>query len=285
MALKHLVGLDHIVVLVRDLDGAAETWRRLGFTLAPRGTHSPHMGTGNHTIMLGADYIELIGVLTETAHNAPSRALLARRGEGIERAALTTTDAAAGVEEIRERGIFGVGPIDFGRPVILPDGRRTEARFRVFQWPLDEAPAGMRIFACEHLTRDAVWIPELQRHANGATAIVRVEIVSAEPEREAGHMARLLDRPAEREPDGAVRVASGGSRGAFVFVAPDVLARRYPGVPLDGLPSDGAASLVLATSDPEAAARSVGAARVRSGQAVCVPPALANGVLLVFEER
>ncbi|MFL5215549.1 MAG: VOC family protein, partial [Microvirga sp.] len=93
MALKQIVGLDHIVVLVRDLDGAAETWRRLGFTLAPRGTHSAHMGTGNYTIMLGADYIELIGVLTETAHNAPSRALLARRGEGIERAALTTTDA------------------------------------------------------------------------------------------------------------------------------------------------------------------------------------------------
>src|SRR4051794_30061295 len=285
MALKHIVGLDHIVVLVRDLDGAAETWRRLGFTLAPRGTHSAHMGTGNYTIMLGADYIELIGVLTETAHNAPSRALLARRGEGIERAALTTTDAAAGVEEIRDRGIPGVGPIDFGRPVTLPDGRRTEARFRVFQWPLDEAPAGMRIFACEHLTRDAVWIPELQRHANGATAIVRVEIVSPEPEREVGHMARLLDQQAEREPDGAVRVASGGSRGAFVFVTPDVLARRYPGVPLDGLPSDGAASLVLATSDPEAAARSVGAAGVRSGQAVCVPPAPANGVLLVFEER
>src|SRR4051794_38669639 len=74
MALKQIVGLDHIVVLVRDLDGAAETWRRLGFTLAPRGTYSPHMGTGNYTIMLDADYLELIGVLTETAHNAPSRA-------------------------------------------------------------------------------------------------------------------------------------------------------------------------------------------------------------------
>ena len=109
MVLKHIVGLDHIVVLVRDLDGAAETWRRLGFTLAPRGTHSAHIGTGNYTIMLGADYIELIGVLTETAHNAPSRALLARRGEGIERAALTTTDAAAGVEELLAHGFPGSG--------------------------------------------------------------------------------------------------------------------------------------------------------------------------------
>jgi len=285
MALKQIVGLDHIVVLVRDLDGAAETWRRLGFTLAPRGTHSAHMGTGNYTIMLGADYIELIGVLTETAHNAPSRALLARRGEGIERAALTTTDAAAGVEELRADGVPGIGPIDFGRPVTLPDGRRTEARFRVFQWPLEEAPAGMRIFACEHLTRDAVWLPGLQRHANGATGIVRIEIVSAEPDRGAAHMARLLDQRTEREPDGGVRVASGESRGAFVFLTSDVLAERYPAVPRDGTPSDGAASLVLATSDVEAAARAIGPAGIRRGQAVYAPPARANGVLLAFEER
>ena len=40
MALKHIVGLDHVVVLVRDLDRRRRTWRRLGFTLAPRGTHS-----------------------------------------------------------------------------------------------------------------------------------------------------------------------------------------------------------------------------------------------------
>jgi hypothetical protein len=285
MALKHIVGLDHIVVLVRDLDGAAETWHRLGFTLAPRGTHSAHMGTGNYTIMLGADYIELIGVLTETAHNAPSRALLARRGEGIERAALTTTDAAAGVEELRARGVPGIGPINFGRPVTLPDGRQTEARFRVFQWPLEGAPAGMRIFACEHLTRDAVWIPELQTHANRAQCIRRVEIVSADPRSDAEHMARLIDRSAEPEPDGAVRVASGESRGAFVFLTSDVLAQRYPAAPRDEMPSDGAASLVLATSDVDAAARAIGSAGFRRGQAVYVPPAGANGVLLAFQER
>ena len=32
MALKNVVGLDHIVIVVRDLDAAAEHWRRLGFT-------------------------------------------------------------------------------------------------------------------------------------------------------------------------------------------------------------------------------------------------------------
>jgi hypothetical protein len=282
MALKHIVGLDHVVVLVRDLDRAAEGWRRLGFTLAPRGTHSAHMGTGNHTMMLGPDYLELIGVLTDTPHNAPSRALLERRGDGIERAALTTTDAAAGVEEIRARGLDGIGPIDFGRPVTLPNGSQTEARFRVFKWPLTEAPAGLRIFACQHLTRDAVWIPELQDHANGAKRIARVEIVSSNPQRDAEHMARLLDRQVQPESDGAKRVSSGGDRGAFVFMPHEALSRRYPAVPLDGLPSEGAASLVLVSENLDAAARALGPAAVRSAGAVCAPPATANGVLLAF---
>jgi catechol 2,3-dioxygenase-like lactoylglutathione lyase family enzyme len=282
MALKHIVGLDHVVVLVRDLDRAAETWRRLGFTLAPRGTHSAHMGTGNHTMMLGPDYLELIGVLTETPHNAPSRALLERRGEAIERAALTTTDAAAGVEEIRARGLAGVGPIDFGRPVTLPSGSQTEARFRVFEWPLTEAPAGLRIFACQHLTREAVWIPELQNHANGARRIARVEIVSSDPQRDAEHMARLLDEAVQPESDGAKRVSSGKDRAAFVFMPRNALSRRYPAVPLDGLAAEGAAGLVLVSGDLDAAARALGRAAVRSGDAVCAPPAAANGVLLAF---
>ena len=74
MALKNVIGVDHAVVMAKDLDKAAEGWRRLGFTISPRGTHSAHMGTGNYTIMLDPDYIELLGVLSPTEHNAPARA-------------------------------------------------------------------------------------------------------------------------------------------------------------------------------------------------------------------
>ena len=52
VALKNVIGIDHAVVMVRDLDKAAENWKRLGFTVSPRGTHSAHMGSGNYTIML-----------------------------------------------------------------------------------------------------------------------------------------------------------------------------------------------------------------------------------------
>src|SRR5450631_4138446 len=167
VALKNIVGIDHAVVVTKDLDKAAENWKRLGFTVSPRGTHSAKMGSGNYTIMLGSDYIELMGVLVDTDHNAPTRAFLARTGGGIERVAFTTTDAAAGAEEIRARGYQPLGPTDFERPVTMPDGTQSAAKFRTFGWPLAEAPGGVRLFACQHKTWETVWIPELMKHANG----------------------------------------------------------------------------------------------------------------------
>src|SRR5579864_5901113 len=181
VALKNVIGVDHAVVVVNDLDKAAATWKALGFTISPRGTHSARLGTGNYTIMLDPDYIELLGVLAETEHNAPTRDFLARRGGGIERVAFTATDAAAGADEIRARGHAPVGPLDFERPVTMPDGSLSAAKFRIFQWPVAEAPGGVRIFACQHKTRETVWIPELMLHANGAKRLKQALIVTPDP--------------------------------------------------------------------------------------------------------
>ena len=65
------------------------------------------MGSGNYTIMLGDDYIELLGVFNATEHNAPSRTYLERTGGGIERVAFTTPSAAAGAAEIRALRLCG----------------------------------------------------------------------------------------------------------------------------------------------------------------------------------
>ncbi|MFO0185190.1 MAG: VOC family protein, partial [Alphaproteobacteria bacterium] len=74
--LEHVGGIDHCVVLVRNLDKAAETFARAGFTVAPRGGQSAHMGTGNNCVMLEKDYFEILGVLTPTEANAKWRAVL-----------------------------------------------------------------------------------------------------------------------------------------------------------------------------------------------------------------
>jgi hypothetical protein len=282
VALKNVIGLDHAVVVVGDLDKAAENWKQLGFTISPRGTHSAKMGTGNYTIMLDPDYIELLGVLVETEHNLPMRAFVAKRGEGIERIAFTAVDSAAGAEEIRERGYAALGPTDFERPVTMRDGTQSAAKFRTFQWPVEEAPAGLRIFACQHKTRETVWIPALMKHANGAKRLKQALIVSPEPAKDAAHLGRLIDREVKTEPDGAIAVPSGSDRADFLFLTKDQLGRRYPEVSLAGLPERGGAGLVLATSDLAAAEKVIGSAGRRSGPAFCVAPSAANGTLLAF---
>ena len=281
MALKNVIGIDHAVVMVKDLDQAAANYKRLGFTVSPRGTHSAHMGSGNYTIMFDPDYMELLGVLTPTEHNAPARAFLERSGEGIERVAFTAVDSAEGAEEIRSRGYPPVGPTDFERPVTLPNGTISAAKFRTFQWPTAEAPGGVRIFACQHKTRETVWIPELMQHANGAKRLKQVVIVSPEPAKDAAHLSKMIDRDVRNEADGTVAVPSGSDRADFVFLTKDQLGKRYPGVSLAGLPERGGAGLVIA-ADLAAAEKALGATGVHSAGSIVVPPAAGNGTLLAF---
>ncbi len=281
MALKNVIGIDHAVVMVKDLDQAAANYKRLGFTVSPRGTHSAHMGSGNYTIMFDPDYMELLGVLTPTEHNAPARAFLERSGEGIERVAFTAVDSAEGAEEIRDRGYPPIGPTDFERPVTMPNGTISAAKFRTFQWPTAEAPGGVRIFACQHKTRETVWIPELMQHANGAKRLKQVVIVSPEPDKDAAHLSKMIDRDVRNEADGAVAVPSGGDRADFVFLTRDQLGKRYPGVSLAGLPERGGAGLVIA-ADLSAAEKALGATGIHSAGGIVVPPAAGNGTLLAF---
>jgi len=281
VALKNVIGIDHAVVMVKDLDQAAANYKRLGFTVSPRGTHSAHMGSGNYTIMFDPDYMELLGVLTPTEHNAPARAYLDTRGEGIERVAFTAVDSAAGAEEISARGYPPVGPTDFERPVTMPNGTISAAKFRTFEWPRAETPGGIRIFACQHKTRETVWIPELMQHANGAKRLKQVVMVSPEPAKDAAHLSKMIDRDVRNEADGAVAVPSGSDRADFVFLTEDQLGKRYPGVSMAGLPERGGAGLVIA-ADLVAAEKALGATGVHSAGGIIVPPAAGNGTLLAF---
>jgi hypothetical protein len=62
MSGEAISGIDHLLIVVRDLDSAAATYRRLSFTLSPRAVTSSHICNANHTIMLERDYFELLAV-------------------------------------------------------------------------------------------------------------------------------------------------------------------------------------------------------------------------------
>jgi catechol 2,3-dioxygenase-like lactoylglutathione lyase family enzyme len=55
--------IDHVVLAVRNLDRAAQTYQKLGFTLTPRAMHEDRMGTSNRLAQFGGmNFIELLEV-------------------------------------------------------------------------------------------------------------------------------------------------------------------------------------------------------------------------------
>lgn len=181
---RHVQGIDHVVVLVRDLDRARDAYARMGFTLTPRGYHT--LGSQNHCLMFGRDYVELLAVPKPHPAMQYFTDFLAR-GEGLGAIALAT-DAADGLHaSLAADGFAADTPLDFSRPV---EGL-GEARFRIVQFPADASP-GCRMFACQHYTRELVWRPEYQAHANGAREIAALAVIAEDPGSAAASYARLL---------------------------------------------------------------------------------------------
>jgi hypothetical protein len=106
-------------------------------------------------------------------------------------------------------------------------------------------------------------------------------LVAPDPAKEAAHLGRMIDRESRTEADGAVAVPAGADRADFVFLSTAQLGKRYPLVPLAGLPERGAAGLVIA-ADLASAAKALGTSGIQDGEAICVAPDRANGTLLAF---
>lgn len=277
---QHLTGIDHCVILVRDLDAAAETYRRLGFTLSPRGYHSAHMGSANHTIMLQEDYFELLGMIAATEHNRRWREEIAR-GEGLSAVALQTDDADRACAEIRSLGMAAGDVVAFSRPVDLPDGGKAEAAFRVTNFPEDLLP-GMHLFVCGQLTRDTVWIPELMAHANGARGLAALVMACADPDAMAARWARIFGTAAVAGISGGARVSTGKTD--IDLLAPPSLAQRYPGLSVDA-GRDRLVGLALRVADAGRARAALDAGKVPwrdSDGRTIVAPADACGTVLEF---
>ena len=171
---------------------SATAWTRrhrslsaLGFTLTPRGHHT--LGSMNHLMMFGTDYLELLGFGTGGA----TRPELAPFPVGLNGLVFKTADADAVHAHAAGAGL-PILPVQ----IILAAGRSrrrsgSDARFRTTR--LDPGKIAMgRVYFCEHLTPELVWRPEWQTHPNGAQSIARVVVATGEPRRTASLFAALF---------------------------------------------------------------------------------------------
>lgn len=182
--------VDHAVInVLYEMDAAVERFRALGFTLTERGYHS--LGSINHLMMFGRDYLELVGI----ERNATRiRREVADSPMGLNGLVFGTDDADQCHRQLTAQGIAAEPPLAFGRPVVI-DGVERQAKFRIVRIKPDVAQGG-RVYFCEHQTRELVWRPEWQTHRNGADALSEFIIVVREPAREAALYERMLAVPA-----------------------------------------------------------------------------------------
>ena len=268
---KNLVGLDHAVLRVDDLDRAAADFARMGFTLGPRGRHS--LGTENHCLMFGFDYLELLWVPPGVA--APFYADFHLGGEGMTGLALKS-DNAAGLRAAWDLGGLHPAPLlEFSRPVEVEKGIRRDAKFRVVALPAERTPGG-RAFACQHFTPELVWRPGLRRHANQVTGINKVVIATDDPPATGLLWGRVFDVPRHPIPGG---IAINTSAAPIVALTPAALSKQLPGVDLPRATGQAVfAAVYLSTGD-----LALAAAVLRAGGAH--PVSLPDGSLIIGPEE
>src|SRR5437763_275640 len=95
--------------------------------------------------------------------------------------ALLSTYTTIAATPCRAAGLPVLPVQSFSRPVALDSGTQ-DARFRTTRLDPERVAMG-RVYFCEHQTPDLVWRPEWQRHPNGAVAIARVVVATADPQR------------------------------------------------------------------------------------------------------
>jgi hypothetical protein len=280
--MRHVQGLDHVVILVRDLADAESRLARTGFRPTPRGVHSPHMGTANTTVLFeDGTYFEALGVLQPTDHNLAVRAVLAER-EGPYGLAFKTDDADAAAAEFAAAGIGPEVALEFARPVELRSGPR-EAAFRVARTDPEHTP-GAWLFVCQHRTPEVTWRPDYLEHPNGACGVAEVVgLANDQASIEKAYRPIFGDRIG-RDAHG---LAVSAGRARMTFLPPAAFATRFaPLATAVDAASPRLAALRLRTSSIGKTREILSASGIRHAETasgtLLVPPEEACGTILEF---
>lgn len=184
----NIVGLDHTLVGVSDLEDARKTYEKLGFTITPRGSHIG-WGTANYCIMFEDDYVELLGILDPSLENNGLDRLLEERGEGMLGVALSSDNPEATVESLQKADLNPTPLIDLKRKLELPEGD-VIPEFKLIRLPT-EGLSERNLFICHHLTPELIRRPEWGVHANGTSHVNSVVVLVDDPSALEGYYRRL----------------------------------------------------------------------------------------------
>ncbi|RJO73437.1 VOC family protein [Nocardia panacis] len=176
-----ITSFHHIGLLSRDLDGMAAKYESLGFTLSPRSRHmlaarpgarpTPSC-TANQCVLFGGSYLELLGIVDESA---PDQWQVKPLRDGLQIINFDTDAPEALRERLAAAGVAVSGVLGLEREVDTEDGAAT-MRAKAMHVDPRTTPEGLLGFA-QHLTRELVHQPRYLDHANGALGLTGVTAV------------------------------------------------------------------------------------------------------------
>src|SRR6185503_5654470 len=163
--------IDHLVVVVKDLDRAAQDYEQLGFTVVPGGRHP----VGSHNALISfrdGSYLEIIAFYREAVDHRWWDPL--GKGERFVDFCFQTDDLRGDTRKLKEAGVAINDPVPWSRK--RPDGYELK-------WLLSLATGshrGVAPFLIEYLTPRTERIPQDFDHKNSVTGIEKVIVAVGE---------------------------------------------------------------------------------------------------------
>lgn len=233
------LGIDHPLILVRDINEAVRRYEALGFRIAPVGKHP--WGTSTALAVFDGCALELMSIYDKTLIDEKPigdfrfgrtiRDHLVMR-EGISLLALHSEDAEADIAMVNSRGVVCQGSIEFGRDVVLPDGRKDRTATTLKILYSTDLPR-LSNFACEQHRPDLIYHPSWLDHPNRAYGINHVTILAekADQARVRARLAGLYGHMALFDFSDGFGARTGN--GNFLVIDRTAAAARYGSLPPD----------------------------------------------------
>jgi catechol 2,3-dioxygenase-like lactoylglutathione lyase family enzyme len=179
-------GLDHVVHAVRDLEAAAEFYRRLGFTVGARNRHA--WGTHNHLVQLPGFFVELLTVAEPEKLGSDGFSALfgtfnrvfLKDQAGLSMLILESDDAVAEAARFRSAAIGVSDAMHFEREGKRPDGMTVKVGFSLAFARDAKAPA-IGFAVCQQHFPENFWNSAFQQHPNTASGIGSAVLVAENP--------------------------------------------------------------------------------------------------------
>jgi hypothetical protein len=166
-----LKGIDHLVIVVKELAQAAKDFEQLGFTVVPGGRHP----VGSHNALIAfadGSYIEIIAFYRDAPDHRWWGPL--EKGERLVDYCMQTDDLTGDTKKFRDAGVAINDPVPWSRT--RPDGYELKWLLALAQG----SHRGVAPFLIEDVTPREERIPRDFQHKNGATGIKALTVAVAE---------------------------------------------------------------------------------------------------------